>query len=969
MLKTLIKLKQVLLTEKTFHTKMNLIISKILQDKKDADLEDYKRHQDDVFIAFNEFTQAVLCHTFASDRFFAFNAFSYSMLYSVPNFKNFVYKISLSKLNNATTSTNLTKWGRDLESYIIDAYRDYNTGLMHALFKACHSFYGYGYSVIKIELVCNYLYKFYNLDPNNCLLRVNSVGDYDVIIYSELWSYSYLYSLKLPYINMLKKTSLFLSHQYSEKLQAINLIKDINLKKTEFIDTVQFFIDAQNHSYFSNLDAKINSINLIKKMDNYSKEPLLAFTKQIEDAQLLQKTISNNLCSLFFNKLDKSNLVNFFKDIKNDHKVIKEIYLQRYKRDTTRIKNNPISKLASEIIGLQNTLRNNLSSLGFYTPYLKEYIFKQTHSKKKLIKDGYDKWSNFIKPLIKIDNMSLNLDDNLRSIYKNLISENLPYNASGVPSSLFQRKNRKLHFSSPYNAYLYNATYGNYSSLYDNIIGTIDSFSKKVAIARKFGLNPMKTKMLFEKHIVSSGDATLINKLIKDKSGAILTNEKLFNYMMGSNNYIANESVYTFGKWLRSFTNWASLLGGFPSAVLDGCTMVVGAKVLGFGTFKILEEVIKSYFSINKKDKAFIKDLGIFATNSLRGMVSMYSLDDFSLNTKTLNWLNDKFYKLNLLSTMDSINRQSSGIVLSRHVNKISNKNFKELPIHFQNFFLTSGMDELDWEIVKFLKDKEHINPGLIFKIDDSVIKELLKKKNKTINDVNINEYKANSYFNILNFMQNVVCFTNPMPSDKVISLLKGYTQDGTVLSEVFKSISQLKSYTASLTLDFYQNLISFSHPQKNQTSIPQTFFDTVTFKQPADVYKNIAMFVSVSLLLGYCVTASLCVLKGVEIPGLYDLTMEAYRRSDPFALASYVIPDYNAANPYQSLISTPSLVFAGNSFNLLRTILKGDTDKNQAAFENYLKRWTPGHKVFYIQPLLQEGVYNELFNISRLYH
>ncbi|TSA63538.1 MAG: hypothetical protein D4R41_01365, partial [Sediminibacterium sp.] len=431
------------------------------------------------------------------------------------------------------------------------------------------------------------------------------------------------------YISNLKQITPYLSFINKSKILSIKNFNNNNLAKQELSDLINYFIDNHRYIKYRKLDSLYHSNLVFKKMEEFEKSPYLGMSRHIEDTQLLQRTVFNNFASVFMQRLDQSGLIRYFKNSKNDIAVIKEIATQRIKKDIYKRNTNPASKLAFEIIELQKLIQHTMRSLGLYSPYLKNYVFKQTHDVNKIIKQGFKNWSDKVKSSIDIQKTfpgATDFDLALKEFYNELTTHKSLGNLYGVESGGYiNRQNRLLHFLTAENAYAYNLQYGKFNSLYDIIISSIDDFCRKTSIIRKWGVDPMQTKNLVEKSIMQSKNDDVINAMIMDKKGSILTSEKLFNYMLNINNDIANESIATFGKYLRSFTNWSVLLGGFPSCIFDASTMIVASRAVGSGTFTVLGEVVKSYFLANKSNRTFIKDLGIFATNSLRSIINVYS--------------------------------------------------------------------------------------------------------------------------------------------------------------------------------------------------------------------------------------------------------------------------------------------------------------------------------------------------------
>ena len=651
-------------------------------------------------------------------------------------------------------------------------------------------------------------------------------------------------------------------------------------------------------------------------------------TKSIKDnfIEVLRQTdirgaiVSRELETGLMNDLVKADLLDFFKNKKFEASIAQELWNITHPNKTAT--NSKIAEnIASIVHKWQQQGVARMNNAGGNIETLAGYITRQSHSSFKIKKDGYDKWRNFIAPLLDVEKLDTNLD--LKQVWMNLATghhlyqnnEYMPIFSGSINIADKFAYARKLHFKSPSSWLKYNNEYGTHG-LAHSIAINLDKLGRNIGIIEKMGSNPYEFLSKLKNQVAHylQEKAASGNKNAKKQLDFILKDnlDKRLEFIIGITP--DNPKLATISQGLRNWITMSNLGKVVISSLPDIGSFIAEQMHNGMPYLKAQGNIIKAATNMfNSKEKQeFARLLGV-GTDNLMGL-SYSRLNVENQLAGKINTATNYYFKLNLMDWWDNSFKSALGFVLSNNLAHHAKSSYKKAPLALKNNLKRYGIDEKDWSALK----------SFIKKADDGreyIIAPEWKSGNTQINQT---ATKFRTY------LQDRVDTGIPSPHalDRYSAALG--TRAGTPLGEVARFLMQFKQFPITY----------WNRSVKDYQSTP----------------KILSTMLILSTIGGYASIAANNLLSGKEVPELnIDNLQAAMLKGGGLGLyGDFIFGEHNryGHNIYQTMAS-PAMSGAADIASIMSDVIEGKVDDATKKAQMLIRRNTPCRNLFYLAPAL----------------
>lgn len=515
----------------------------------------------------------------------------------------------------------------------------------------------------------------------------------------------------------------------------------------------------------------------------------------------------------------RGELVDFYTNIKGglgiftDQELVQKIVRERFGENT----GDALAKKISDKMGdVFETMRDRFNRNGGDIGKLDNWGLPQTHNLEKIAKAGKEAWVNKTESLIDTrqyvhENGDYYSQQEIRSLleytYDTLSSDGankieVGRQATGGGTSKVTNRHgesRVLHFKDAESWLEYQSDFGGMQFV-DLVEAHINGLSKDIAMVENLGSNPKTAlKILMDAAAKKDWENGIDENKTKSSRKRI---ETMFDEFSGGNTP-QSQVLANLGIAYRSM-NVASMLGGTTIASLaDQATIAKTAHVHGLSYRKAFGELIGQLNPANKTDRELAHSLGL-ATEEMLGSIARWSDDGLTSTygkseklARISSGIASQVMRVSGLNALTAASKVGFTKLLMEKYGRLSrSKAWNDLDLQDRELLSNTGLDERAWEV---------------FQLAEPVVD---RKGNQLMS--------ARSIYEIPD--EKLAAFGDPKQvKDQVASQLQAHLLDeqgmavieaglrertwmtvgakGTITGEVFKGLTQFKSFSASFLM------------------------------------------------------------------------------------------------------------------------------------------------------------------------
>ena len=566
---------------------------------------------------------------------------------------------------------------------------------------------------------------------------------------------------------------------------------------------------AQNYNFLSKFDNPAEGLKALMVGSVKSK----VGSKLSIDAQ--GKALTNKYLGRLLNDLEKDDLLVHFSDGHMDDDIARELF--EIKPDgKPGVSNNPTAQKIAEVIHkFQMTAIDRANRAGSYIQARPGYIFRQSHDQAKVRKAGYDEWKTFISDKLDAEATfgGANVEEFLKGAYLGLSTgmhkrfkaadESHFLQGFKGPSNLAKRmsQERLLHFKDSDSFMAYNERFGT-QDLREAVVGGLEHMARNTALMEGLGTNPVSTfdRMLTELKIKYRDDPKIFDQLSK---------KNLINQLKeidGTTRIPTNVSLARIGAINRSIQNMAKLGGAVVSSITDIPNQAAELRYQGVPLLKSYGDTLANLFQGrgDGERREIARLLGVGFDGLIGETTSRFGSQDTLPGA--MSKLQQRFFKLNLMSWWNDTNRTSVALIMSNNLGAKANISYDKLGERLTNVLSQYDIGTLEWDIYakNAVRKADDGNMYMVSEgiedLDDKVISDYLKAKGTkkpTAKDISTGRDELVSRLDT--YFQDRADYAVPMPGAAERAIMNQGSEVGTIEGEVIRTIMQFKAFPITM--------------------------------------------------------------------------------------------------------------------------------------------------------------------------
>lgn len=515
----------------------------------------------------------------------------------------------------------------------------------------------------------------------------------------------------------------------------------------------------------------------------------------------------------------RGDLVDFYTNVKGaagiftDAELVQKIVRERFGDST----GDPLAKKISDKMGdVFETMRERFNRNGGDIGKLDNWGMPQTHNLAKIAKAGKQAWVNKAESLIDTrqyvkENGDYYSQQEIRSLleytYDTLSSDGANkievgrQRAGGGTSKVTNRnaESRVLHFKDA-NAWLeYQNEFGGMQFV-DLVEAHINGLSKDIAMVENLGSNPKTALKILMDAAENKDWAKGIDHGTTEKSRKRA--QVMFDEFSGGNTP-QSEVLANLGLAYRSL-NVASLLGGTTIAsIADQATIAKTAHVHGLSYRQTFGELVSQLNPANKADRELAHSLGL-ATEEMLGSIARWSDDGLTAThgkseklARVSSALATQVLRVSGLNALTSASKVGFTKMLMNKYGTLSRtKAWDQLDAMDRELLSSTGLDERAWKVFQLAdpvidrKGNQLMSARSIYEIPDDKLKAYGDPKR--VKDEVASQLQAH-----LMDEQGMAVIEAGLRERTWLQV----GAKGTITGEIFKGITQFKSFSAAFMM------------------------------------------------------------------------------------------------------------------------------------------------------------------------
>ena len=531
------------------------------------------------------------------------------------------------------------------------------------------------------------------------------------------------------------------------------------------------------------------------------------------------KALTNKYVGRLIQKLEDDGDLQLFNSGKLDDLIAKELWEIKPNGNPGVTGNAAARRMANVIHEIQEIAVKNSNMAGSYIRSMPGYIMRQSHDQAALVKAGKDEWVDFIWDKID-DAATLKGADKrkfLEGAYVGLASGwHRRFQSGGAntnalngfkgPSNLAKKasQERVLHFKDSESFMEYNSKFGT-GDLREGVVHGLEHLARNTALMRGLGTNP---EAMLAKLIKSYGDEAnkAGNMDVIKKFNQTEKLEHLYAEIDGTTRIPVNMRTARINAGLRVVANVSKLGGATISSVTDIANQAAELRYQGKNVFSAYSNAFTNLFRGrgNAEQRTIARSLGIGFDGITGDLMSRFHANDHIGGTGAK--LQQKFFKLNLMSWWNDSHRTGVGLMMSNNLAEAATMQFDELGDRLTNVLRQYDIGKAEWEVyrnsgVKTLSDgNKYLVSDAIEQLSDEAIvaygasKGIEYKSTRAIADA-----RDDLVSKLDTFYIDRADHAIPMPGAAERAIMNRGTKAGTATGEMWRHIMQFKSFPITM--------------------------------------------------------------------------------------------------------------------------------------------------------------------------
>lgn len=529
------------------------------------------------------------------------------------------------------------------------------------------------------------------------------------------------------------------------------------------------------------------------------------------------KALANKYVGRLIDRIDKDGDLQLFNTGTIDKEIAQELFEMKPNGNPGVTKNPAAQRIARHIHSMQSVAIKGANQAGGYINELPGYIFRQSHDQARIRKAGFEAWYNFV--IDKLDHgATFNGADPrkfLEGAYNGLVTgvhrrmnaadeSNYLMGFKG-PANIAKRvsQQRLLHFKSGDSFMEYNSTFGT-GDLREGVISGLEHMARNTALMRGLGTNPLalldKLKKRAAREAQKAGDFKTVDEL---NSSSI---ENLFKEIDGTTRIPASVSIARVNAGIRMVQNMARLGGATISSITDIPAQAAELRHQGMPLFKAYSNAFGNIFRGrgSAEQRSIARLMGIGFDGITGDLMSRFGSTDHLPGT--MSKMQQKFFKLNLMSWWNDSHRTGMGLMMSANMADNAKLSFDKLGAPLQNVLRQYGILDPEWKVLSKFGVKKADN-GTSYMVSEGIetmtetdIKAYLNEKGNSNPSKRQIEVAKQELISMLDtFYIDRADHGIPMPGAAERAIMNQGTVSGTIVGEAFRHFMQFKSFPITM--------------------------------------------------------------------------------------------------------------------------------------------------------------------------
>lgn len=532
----------------------------------------------------------------------------------------------------------------------------------------------------------------------------------------------------------------------------------------------------------------------------------------------------------FIAELQKNGYEKFFADPKNHLDIMIELHELAPGGQPGRSGSEIAKEIAAIMERHQEYWRQEANRNGAFIEKLPGYSIAQTHDVMKLaprkgesVDDAFKRWAEFIKPRLNWARTfrGMKADKVLREIWDGLSTGvHIDYtNGIGVATggNRAQRlsNSRKLHFKDGKAFYEYNKEYG-VGNLVWGFDKGLERLSKNAALMGEMGVNPEKmindiyNALKITTSRSKETNARRVMALGEMESHWDVGVRNLFLEVTGKNKIPGSQTVAQIMQNLRGYNGICRLGMSAISSFSDIGTQVNMAAFMGLSKSEALVNILRMLTDVTRRsltadEKQMLSSFGLLAENLTASFHDAINVGN--LGNGWLAKVQNIYFRFNGQDWWTSSMKKAAALTVVHDLGEFLAKGSKltELKYTTQELLKSFGIGEKEVALLKkmpLINDgrRNYIDATYVHRIpDEEVAKYLGIDKSATNYSQRIYDAKMELETRLRTYVYDRVTTGVIEPDAVVHAWLNQGTQVGTFSGELWRSISQFKSFAVSI--------------------------------------------------------------------------------------------------------------------------------------------------------------------------
>jgi hypothetical protein len=441
-------------------------------------------------------------------------------------------------------------------------------------------------------------------------------------------------------------------------------------------------------------------------------------------------------------------------------------------------------------------LRSRYNEAGGQIGRLENWGLPQSHSSKHVRAAGYEKWRNFITPLLDrgrmIDNQTgepftdAALELALRDVFETIRTDgwsSIKAGAAGGKMLANQKaEHRFLHFTDGDAWLAYHNEFGA-GSAFDAMMGHVDTMSRDIALMEILGPNPAATVRWLKDTIEKSArlDASPGGEAIARARKGVPQIQRLYDEITGADRRPESEKIALGFGMVRSIQTAAKLGSAILSAVpTDPAMGAITRRFNGLPAWKMVGGYLAQLNPLSAEDRKLAVRSGLIAEEWAHRTATSFRALGEEFTGEISKRLAAGTLRASGLALYTQAGRWAFGMEFLGHLTNQIGKRFDALDPRLQRAMLRHGISADTWDLIRKAPLEEHKGAAWLL-------------------PANIEDQLAGD--RLLQMIQTEADYAVPVPDIRTRALMNRLPARGTWVGEIARTTLLFKSFGISVLM------------------------------------------------------------------------------------------------------------------------------------------------------------------------